>query len=70
MSATTVSKWIFKIFLNISETTRASIFKIYHNVALDSPNILTGNDVIIYFQPAANSINVFILGHVWVAIAR
>ena len=32
------------------ETTRASNFKIYQNVALDSRYILTGNDVIIYLR--------------------
>ena len=34
------------IYLNISENIRASDFKIYHRVPLDSLYILTGNDVI------------------------
>ena len=58
------------LFLNISETTRANDFTIYHNVAQDSLYISTENDVIIYFRPAANRINVLILGHVLVGIAR
>ena len=33
------------IIFNISETIRASAFKIYHKVALDSLYISTGNDV-------------------------
>ena len=35
---------------NISETIRASYFKIYQKVALDSRYILTWNDVINYFR--------------------
>ena len=57
------------IYFNISETTRASNFKFYPNVALDSLYISTGNDIIIYFQSASNHISVFILGHVRVAIS-
>ena len=43
-------------FLKISQkqTTRASNFKIFHNVAHDSPYISTGSDVTIYFRSAAN----------------
>ena len=33
------------IFLNISETSRASDYNIYHKMALDILNISTGNDV-------------------------
>ena len=55
---------------NISETTRASTFKINHNVSLDSLYISTRNDVTIYFRSAVHSINVFILGYVRVAISR
>ena len=44
-----------KLFLgNISETIRASDFKIYQKVALDSLYILMGNDVINYFRLEAN----------------
>ena len=43
--------------------------KIYHDVALESLYIPTGNDAIIYFRSSANCINVFILGHVRVAIS-
>ena len=57
------------IFFNSSETTRASNFKMYHNEALDNLYILAGNDVIIYFQSAANRMNVFMLGRVGVAIS-
>ena len=35
---------------NISETTRASNFKLYHRVALDSLYISTRNDIIICFR--------------------
>ena len=38
------------IFLNISETTRASNLEINQNVSLDNVFILSGNDVIIYFR--------------------
>ena len=34
----------------------------YHRIALDSPYSLAGYYIIIYFQSAANRINVFILG--------
>ena len=37
------------IFLNFSETTIFSNFKIYRNVAKDSFYIATGNDTINYF---------------------
>ena len=57
-------------FWKISETARASSFNIYNNVPLNSLYISTRNDVIIYFQSAASRKNVFILGHVWVAISR
>ena len=56
------------IIFNISETTRASNFKMYRNVSLDSLYISTGNDVTIYFRQAANHTNVSVLGHVRVAI--
>ena len=55
---------------NISETSTASIFKIYQFVALDSICISAGNDIIISFRSTANRINVFILGHVRVAISQ
>ena len=55
---------------NISESNRASNFKIYYKVAHDSLYILIGNDVIIYFRSAANRTNVPISGHVRVAISR
>ena len=35
---------------------------------LDSLNISIGHDVISCFRSAANRINVFILGHVWITI--
>ena len=57
------------ISLNISEITRASDFKIYYHVTLDSLYILTGSYTIMYFWSAANRINVLILGHVRVAIS-
>ena len=45
------------LVLNISKTIiRACNFEIYHNVALNSLYILTGNDVTIYFWSAANRI--------------
>ena len=47
-----------KCFFNISETIRASLFKIYQKVALDSLYISTGNDVINYFRSEANRTNV------------
>ena len=50
------------IWGNISETTRAGNFKIYQHAALNTLNLSTGNDVAIYFQSAANCINLFILG--------
>jgi hypothetical protein len=56
--------------LNISETFRASNFKNYHNVALDSFYISTGNDVTSYFRSAANQTNVQMLGDILVAISR
>ena len=46
------------IFFNISETIRASDFKIYHKIALDSLYISTGKDVINYFHSEANRTNV------------
>ena len=49
-----------EIIFNILEAPKAINCKIYHNVALYSLYISTGNDVIINFQSAANSINVFI----------
>ena len=55
---------------NISETTWASNFKCYHNVALNSLYISTGNYVIIYFRSAVNRINVPIWGDTRVAISR
>ena len=51
-------------FWKISETARASNFKIYRNVALYSLYISTRNDVIICFKSVANRINVFIWGYV------
>ena len=65
MSAVAVTKCFF---LKILETIRASYFKIYHKVALDSPDILTGNDITRCFRSAENRINVLILGKVRVAI--
>ena len=55
-AATTASAAVVaKYFLgNISETVGASDFAIYHRVALHSPYISTGNDVINYFRSAAN----------------
>ena len=58
------------IFGNISETTKASNFKIYHNVAHESLYISTGNDITIFFRSAANRTDVSILGHVQVVISR
>ena len=49
-------------FFNISESFRASNFKIYHNVVLDSLYILTGNDATVYFRAAANRTKVSISG--------
>ena len=57
-------------FKNISETSRASYsskLKLYHNVALDSLYISTGNDVI--SRSVANRTYEFILGNVQVAIS-
>ena len=51
-----------EMFFAISDTTRATNFKTYHNATLGSIYISTGHDVTIYFQSAANRINVFILG--------
>ena len=69
--ATTAVFTITKLsFWKISENTKASIFKIHHCVALYSFYIWTGNDVIIYFQSAANRINVLIFDHVLVEISR
>ena len=56
-------------FWKISQITKASTFKIYHNVALDSLYISTENYVTSDFQSAANPMDVFILGHVRVAIS-
>ena len=58
------------LFLNISETAEASNFKISHSITLDGLYIFTENNVTRYFRSAANRINVFILGHVRVAISR
>ena len=70
-TGTTASVSVRKNFFSIvSETTRVSNFKIYHNVAHDSLYIWTGNVVAIYFRSAANGTNVSILGHVRVAITR
>ena len=41
-------------FFNISETVKASNFKIYHRIALDSLYIFTGNDVTIYILPVGS----------------
>ena len=59
-AASTVMKWLLKI----SETTRASNFKIYHN-GVHNLYIFTRNDVIIYLGSTTNRINVFIFGYVW-----
>ena len=56
MSAAAVTK----CFFYISKTIRASDFKSFHNVALDSLYISTGNDIIIYFRSEANRTNVYI----------
>ena len=56
--------------LNVSETIRASDFKISHSVGLDSLYIWTGNDVTSYFRSAANRIDVLILGHVWIVVSQ
>ena len=48
-------------FWLISETARASSFKLYHIVALDSLFILTRNGIT-YFLSAAHRIHMFILG--------
>ena len=59
-------------FIN-SETIKASRFKLYQSVALDStvfaflPEMTPSSS---YFQSAANPIKVFILGHVRVAISQ
>ena len=58
------------ICFNISETTRASNFKIYHNVAHDGLYISAGNNVTIVFRSTANRTKVSILSHVWVALSR
>ena len=58
------------IFWNSSETAEASDFKIYHEVALDTVYISTGNDIMNYFRSEENRTNVQILGPVRVAISR
>ena len=45
-------------------------FKIYQRVALERLYISIRNDVTSYFRSAADRINMFTLGHVWVAISR
>ena len=45
-------------FFNISETIRASDFKIYHKVARDSLYISTGNYIINFFWLEAYRTNV------------
>ena len=52
----------------IVETTRASNFKIYEHLALDSLFILSQNDVTSYSRSTVNRINVLDLGHVQVEI--
>ena len=44
--------------IGLSETSRASDFKIYHKLSIDSLYISTGNDAIYYFQSAANHADV------------
>ena len=46
--------------MKIAENTKASIFKIYRRLALDSPYIVIGNNVTIYFRSAVNCTNVSI----------
>ena len=58
-----------EIFWNVSETTKASNFKIQQSIALDILYILTRNDVTSCFLSAENRLNVFILGHVRVTIS-
>ena len=58
------------LILICSETANASSFKNLHEIALDSLFMSTGNHVTSYFWSAENHINVFILGHVQVAISR
>ena len=58
------------LVVNISETAIANNYKIYHHIALGSLYISTGNDITVYFRAAVNRINVFILGHIGVAISR
>ena len=45
-------------FFNISEIIRASEFKVYHKVALDSLYISAGKDAINYFRSEVNRTNV------------
>ena len=60
-----------KMFFGIArETIRASNFKNLTHHSLASLYIFTGKDVTIYFRSAANRINMFILGHVRMAISR
>ena len=54
----------------ISESTKASIFKMCSHIALGSPYILIRNDVTIYFRSAPNRTNVSIWGHIRVVISR
>ena len=66
-SASQSQKWSFWKTLTL-ETTWASNISIYHNVSLESRYISTRNDVTGYLRSAVNRINMFILGHVHVAI--
>ena len=61
-SVAAITKWFL---FNIWKSIRASNFKIYHNVVLDSLYILTRNVATIYFRSAANHTNVSILVMFW-----
>ena len=52
------------------EATKASSFKVFKGIALNSLYISSGYDVTSYFRSAANCINVFLSGRVRVAISR
>ena len=66
MSATAVTNCFFLISSKLLEIVTLK----FKTAARDSLYIFTGNSVTTYFRSAANRMNVFILGHVWVAISR
>ena len=54
--------------LGFTKTTEDNNPQVSKSLISEGIYIFAGNDVIIYSQSAANSINLFILGHVRVAI--